>query len=180
MVTAILPRFRASQQVPAFWVRACIGDSCGNDETSLGYVNRLSPESSPLNFRSLWWYQTLPCFAGLSGSASHLGGCRLFRGLPSDPPHNASRPLHYRSAIYFRHLTAYSGLSPVSRLRCQAHKTRPPLTGGVLAVAAQRQQRPYVVITVVIYVKASRQTGSRRVPQLLRRQTFRLSGRLDK
>jgi hypothetical protein len=111
----MLPRFQASHQVPAFWVKACIGDSCadslaiaafpasffatipsydfspsitvasfianlfnglpfrGDDETSLGHVIALSPESSPPNFRSQWWYWTFPSLAGLSGFASQHG-----------------------------------------------------------------------------------------------------------
>src|SRR5690606_14799100 len=44
-----------------------------SDEVSLGHVNRLSPESSPPNFQSLWWYWTSPSLAGLSGSASQHG-----------------------------------------------------------------------------------------------------------
>jgi len=45
----------------------------GNDEISLGHVNRLSPESSPPNFRSHRWYWTSPFFAESSDFVSQLG-----------------------------------------------------------------------------------------------------------
>jgi len=47
---------------------------------------------------------------------------RLFRVLPSGPPHAALRHTHYQSAMRFRHLAVRSGLSPVRSMRCQAHK----------------------------------------------------------
>jgi hypothetical protein len=52
---------------------------------------------------------------------------RLFRDLSSHPPHPSSRTEHYGLTMYFRHLAVYSGLSPVSTMRCQAHK-RPSRT----------------------------------------------------
>jgi len=46
----------------------------------------------------------IPSFAGLSDLAGQHGFSRLFRGLPSSPPHAPSRTAHYLSAMHFRHL----------------------------------------------------------------------------
>lgn len=57
---------------------------------------------------------------------------RLFRSLPSGPPHSSSRTLHCLSATHFRHSSACQGLTPIRAMRCQAHKKPPPKGDGLV------------------------------------------------
>jgi len=49
---------------------------------------------------------------------------RLFRGLPSGPPHASSRTTHCLSAIYFRHLRCIRDFHPLARCAAKRTKTR--------------------------------------------------------
>lgn len=95
---------------------------CGNGKTSLGHVIVFPPKPVLLTFEAYGGIGRSLFLQGCPASPANMVLCRLFRGLPSHPPHPSSRTEHYESAMRFRHLAVRSGLSPVSTMRCQALK----------------------------------------------------------
>jgi hypothetical protein len=97
---------------------------CGNDETSLGHIIKLSLEPSPLTNRNLVILD-IPIFYEVIRLCQPSWLCRLFRVLPSSPPHDT----HGHALLVSYTLpspTACSGLAPVSLMRRQAHKRQKP------------------------------------------------------